>query len=164
MFQREVIRQLGIEAELNTMVGCSPKAGGEAFDTALDINRRVEGCDAGPVKRLHLIGATLRPGCYGRIHKTTTLRWVLFLVIGPPLNYFRSKQQQVRCVTTDCGVERLVAIAHECVGACSQWVRRELGPGPRFGRVLHLFESIVWVPHWNHLWSNAPHTHTHTRC
>ena len=158
MLQREEIRNLGPHAEFNLVFDSSPKGGCEAFGAVLEISRRTARGEVEPVKRINLSGATLRQGCYGTYQKTFTLLWCLYLQVGPPLNYFRSKLRQVRCATTDCGVERLVAFSKDCLDAWSHWVRGELGPGPRIDRVKSLFESIVWIPDWNHLWSNLIHT------
>ena len=100
------------------------------------------------------LGATLNHGSAG--HKMFGLLFQLWLQFGQSSMRFKKVLMQVRSITSDFGVERLIGKAYDCVDA---WLHYAAGhppvSTPAVNTCQRLFPMALRIPGWNHLWSNA---------
>ena len=149
LLQRLELRQ----ASYTVHVVCDgpPKFHAECFGASMRLVRA-----SGEVEAVAFPGATLRHGGCGLLQKTFVLLWQIWLVSGPSLKQLRRFLDSVRSVTTDMGTEMGIADSKCCVEAWYHWAFGGMrGNSPGVDDCKFLFPKAVWIPGWNHLWSNT---------
>ena len=68
-------------------------------------------------EELQLSGNTLRHGNCGIGHMTFSLLWALWLSYGPSMDRMRCVLRQIRCITSDRGLERNLCNVGDCLQA-----------------------------------------------
>jgi hypothetical protein len=84
--------------------------------------------------------------------KAFALLWQIYLCAGPSYKNLRRCLCRVRSVTSDFGVERMIASAPDILPQLRRWIGVPLPPDAREGT--HLFPRAVSAPGWRHLIDN----------
>lgn len=107
------------------------------------------------VQREYLPGATLVHRLSRLPQKLFVCLWGLFLCFGPTLFQMRHLLRSIRWVVSDFGVESSIADAVDCLPTWAHWAKglpTEEAPLPNASAFL--LPLAVFVPGWNHLFSN----------
>lgn len=88
------------------------------------------------------------------LSKTVALLWQIWLMVGPSFSRVRQFCDRVRSITTDMGVERLIAGQPDCLVEFYEcWLKARLPADIDRGRKF-LFPRAIEVGGWKHLFDN----------
>lgn len=107
--------------------------------------------DGGAIVHRLLPAISLDKGFLDAAGKVLALLWQIFLLTGPTFFLVRLFCSRVRSITTDQGVERLLADYPQVLPEFFQIVDPACTPGDlELGR--HLFPRALVMPGWQHMW------------
>jgi hypothetical protein len=102
-----------------------------------------------------LPGSTLLHGASRLAHKMFLFLWGLFLTHASSLSQMRVVLGTFRWITSDQGVEAGMCDAADCLPAFWHWVSGyDAATSPPIDKDKYLLPLAVYMPGWNHLWSN----------
>lgn len=118
----------------------------------------VECFEAGALARRScdmLPGGTVAHGHSGLPQKLMQFLWGLWLVFGPTRPQLQAVLDSFRWVVSDFGVEHSIADARNVLPIFFAWASGD-DPStfPPIEQGSHLLDNAIFIPGWNHLWSN----------
>lgn len=135
----------GAPVHLYIYCDASPQKGTELFAASVDVY------DGKCFRRWLLPCVALDPQLLDSVGKAFALVWQIFLLTGPTFHLVRAFLQRVVSITTDMGVERLIADKPYFLDIFYDALKPGFHPGPQ-PEERWMWPNAVVVPGWKHAW------------